>query len=86
MKRTDKVTTLEVEAVQLVAGLLRIHDVVIDNKGSSLGVGSDALADLAVLDVSFDMGHRGGEASARATYRMGPYLPKSSKSSSGVTL
>ena len=46
--RTDKVTTLEVEAVQLVAGLLCVHHVVIDNKGSSLGVGGNALADLAV--------------------------------------
>lgn len=48
-KRTDEVTALEVEAVQLVAGLLRIHDVVIDNKGGSLGIGSNALADLAVI-------------------------------------
>lgn len=39
---------MEVEAVQLVAGLLRIHDVVIDNEGSSLSVGGNALADLAL--------------------------------------
>lgn len=45
---TDKVTALEVEAVQLVARLFCIHYVVIDNKGSALCVGSDALADLTV--------------------------------------
>lgn len=45
---TDKVTALEVEAVQLVASLFCIHYVVIDNEGSTLCVGSDALADLTV--------------------------------------
>lgn len=51
---TDKVTTLEIEAVQLVARLLRIHDVFIDNEGSSLCVARDALADLATGDVSIE--------------------------------
>lgn len=46
--RTDKVTVLEVEAVQLVAGLFCVHDVFIDNKGSALGVVGDALSHLAV--------------------------------------
>ena len=45
--RTDKVTILEVEAVQLVASLLRVHDILVDDKGSALGVVGDALADLA---------------------------------------
>lgn len=79
---TDKVATLEVEAVQLVARLLRIHDVFIDDEGSSLCVGRNALADLAAGDVSIEADIRNGGAA----YRMGPYLPKSSKSSSGVTL
>lgn len=51
---TDKVTALEVEAVQLVARLLRIHDVFIDDEGSSLCVGRNALADLAAGDVSIE--------------------------------
>lgn len=50
--RTDKVTALEVEAVQLVASLLCIHHVVIDNEGCTLCVGSNALANLAVEDIS----------------------------------
>lgn len=49
---TDKVTALEVEAVQLVARLLRIHDVFIDNESSALCVGCNALADLAAGDIS----------------------------------
>lgn len=49
---TDKVTALEVEAVQLVARLLRIHDVFIDNESSALCVGCNALADLAARDIS----------------------------------
>lgn len=49
---TDKVTALEVEAVQLVARLLRIHDVFIDNESSALCVACNALADLAAGDIS----------------------------------
>lgn len=45
---TDKVAALEVKAVQLVTGLLRVHDIVINHECSSLCVGSDALADLTV--------------------------------------
>lgn len=45
---TDQVTALEVEAVQLIASLFCIHHVVIDDEGSALCVGSDALADLTV--------------------------------------
>lgn len=51
---TDKVTALEVEAVQLVARLLRIHDVFIDDEGSALCVAGNALADLAAGDVSIE--------------------------------
>lgn len=82
---TDKVSALEVEAVQLVAGLLCVHDVVIDNEGSSLCVGGNALADLTVYSINQYCAWR-RERAREVTYRMGPYLPKSSKSSSGVTL
>lgn len=49
---TDKVTALEVEAVQLVARLLRIHDVFIDNESSALCVACNALADLTAWEIS----------------------------------
>jgi hypothetical protein len=44
---TDEVTALEVEAVELVAGLLGVHDIFVDDKGGALGVVGDALSDLA---------------------------------------
>jgi hypothetical protein len=47
VRHTDKVTILEVEAVQLVARLLRIHHILIDNECRALGVVGNALADLA---------------------------------------
>lgn len=47
-RHTHKVTVLEVEAVQLVTGLLRIHDILVDDKGRALGVGRNPLADLTV--------------------------------------
>lgn len=46
-KPTDEVAVLEVEPVQLVAGLFRIRDVFIYHERSALGVCSDALAYLA---------------------------------------
>jgi len=39
---------LEVEAVQLVASLLCIHHVFIDDEGGAFGVGRDALSNLSV--------------------------------------
>ena len=83
MIRTDKVAVLEVEAVELVAGLLRIHYVFIDNESSALGIGRNALADLAVGAIS--IGDRERLHAGRA-YRIGPNLPKRSNNSSGVTL
>jgi len=50
-RRTNEVAILEVEAVQLVARLLRIHHVLIDNEGCTLGVVGNSLADLAGLSV-----------------------------------
>jgi hypothetical protein len=84
-RHTNKVTALEVEAVQLVASLLCIHDVFIDDEGSSLGVAGNALADLTVRALVLCFGAKGNDIEG-LTYRIGPYLPKSSKSSSGVTL
>jgi hypothetical protein len=51
-RHTDKVTVLEVEAIQLVAGLLRIHHVFIDYESGALRIIRDALADLAAKRVS----------------------------------
>jgi hypothetical protein len=46
--RTDEIAVLEVEAVQLVAGLLGIQDFLVNDECGPLGVVGDALADLAV--------------------------------------
>jgi len=45
--RTDKVTVLEVETVELVAGLLCVHHILIDHESRSLGRVGNALAYLA---------------------------------------
>jgi hypothetical protein len=47
--RTNEVSVLEVEAVELVASRLCVHYVFIDDEGGALGVVGDALANLAVL-------------------------------------
>lgn len=47
MSHTDEIAVLKVEAVQLVASLLGIQYVFIDDEGGALGVGRDALSDLA---------------------------------------
>lgn len=52
MIRTDQVSALEVVAVQLVAGLLRVHDIFIDDESSALRVGRNALSNLAAGCVS----------------------------------
>jgi hypothetical protein len=49
VQRTDEVSVLKVEAVELVASRLRIHYVFIDNECCALGVVGDALADLAAV-------------------------------------
>lgn len=46
-QRTDEVPILEVEAVQFVAGGLRIHDILVDDKSGPLCVVGDTLSDLA---------------------------------------
>ena len=86
--RTDEVSVLEVEAVELVASRLSIHYVFIDDECSAFSVVGDALANLAIQcqyrvagDCACDLGRI-----IVSTYRTGPNLPKRSKSSSGVTL
>ena len=51
-QRTNEIPVLEVEAIELIARLLCIHYVFIDNEGRALGVVCDSLADLATL-ISF---------------------------------
>lgn len=46
---------MEVKAVQLVAGLFRIHDIFKDDESGSLGVVRDALADLAKATLVSDV-------------------------------
>jgi hypothetical protein len=50
--RTNEVSVLEIEAVELVAGLLGVGYVFIDNEGSTLGVVGDTLSNLATMAVS----------------------------------
>ena len=47
MVQHDEIAILEVEAVQLVAGALGVHDIFVDDEGGAFGVCRDALADLA---------------------------------------
>lgn len=82
-QHTDKVTVLEVVTIQLVARLLCIHYVFIDNEGSALGIAGNTLSNLTVRGVRII---RVIVAGVENTYRIGPYFPKRSKSSSGVTL
>src|SRR5689334_13798175 len=91
MIHTDQIAVLEVKAVELVAGLLGIHYVFIDNEGRALGVVGNALTDLSAMGVSMSAVRRGCRAwpSGRETvvaYRIGPNFPNRSNNSSGVTL
>ncbi len=45
-KRTDEITVLEVVAIQLLEGVLRIHYVPEDNIGGSLGLDRNTLSNL----------------------------------------
>jgi len=47
-RRTDEISALEVEAVELVASRFGIHYVFIDNERCALGIAGDALTDLAI--------------------------------------
>jgi hypothetical protein len=50
---------LEVEAVEFIAGLLRIHNILIDDKGGTLGGVCDALANLAIRKEKVSVIHLG---------------------------
>lgn len=49
---TDEIAVLKVEAVQLVAGLLRIHDILVDNESGAFRVIGNSLANLSIVKVS----------------------------------
>ena len=51
-RRTNEISILEVEAVQLIASLFGVHHVLIDNERCSLCVIGDSLANLSVELVS----------------------------------
>jgi hypothetical protein len=67
---------LEVEAIQLVARLLRIHHVLIDNEGRALGVVGDSLADLAGLLVCCVLGGLLEHTGLDQTCRRGRKAPR----------
>jgi hypothetical protein len=48
-EHTNKVTVLEVVTIQLVARLLRVHHVLIDDEGGALGIAGNALPNLAIF-------------------------------------
>lgn len=52
---TNKVTTLKVEPVQLIAGLLRIHYILVDHKRCALCIVGDTLSDLAVWNINISL-------------------------------
>ena len=80
---TNEIAALEIETIQFVARLLRIHDIFEDDKRRSLGVVGNALADLAAASSQYQsvLSYKIKDA-----YRIGPNLPKRSNNSSGVTL
>jgi hypothetical protein len=74
-QHTDKVTVLEVVTVQLVARLLRIHHVLIDDEGGALGVARNALSNLTIMS-RVRMGGFGTSRAERVDIPDGPVLPK----------
>jgi hypothetical protein len=49
MLLTNEISILEVESVQLIASLLGIHHVFINDEGRSLCIVGDSLADLSMI-------------------------------------
>jgi len=100
VRRTDEVAVLKIEAVQLIAGLLGVHDIFEDDEGGTLGGVGDALADLTTwssVTVRYALSAQLFASTLRRdycsiadweglTYRTGPNFPKRSKSSSAETL
>jgi hypothetical protein len=56
----DEIAVHKIEAVELVAGLLGVGDLVVDDKGGTLGGGGGALADLAHGAEFGEQGEEGG--------------------------
>lgn len=51
-RHTDEISILEVESVELIAGLLSIHHIFVYDESRAFCVIGDALADLAVSIIS----------------------------------
>lgn len=97
---TDEIAILKVEAVQLIAGLLGVHDIFEDDEGGALSGVGDALADLtrwSSVTVRYAVSAQLFASTLKRdccsiadweglTYRTGPNFPKRSKSSSAETL
>jgi len=81
--RTNQVSVLEVEAIELIACLFGVMNVLVDNECGSLGVIRNTLADLSVSEITLD---RVLKRAMGDLYRIGPNLPKRSNSCSAVTL
>jgi hypothetical protein len=78
-RRADEITILEIEPVQLITGLLRVHDIFEDYERGSFCCIGDALPNLSWGGVSTDRlkKYRNGHE----THRMAPNFPKSSNRS-----
>lgn len=87
MARTNKITVLEVKAVQLVAGLFCIHDILVHHEGRAFGIAGYTLSYLTALHgLSVPCSSKRVARGGGAAYRTGPNFPKRSNSSSAVTL
>jgi hypothetical protein len=81
--RTNQVSVLEVEAIELIACLLGVVYVLVDHECGTLRVVGDTLANLPINEEKLTVS--GGPTSemggsAEGFYRMGPNLPKRSNS------
>ena len=84
---TNEVSVLEIETIELITGLFGVHDIFIYNECGAFGVVCHALSYLPVGQSRSELqSNRSGPLEVKWTYLTGPNLPKSSKSSSGVTL
>ena len=82
--RTDQVSVLEIEAIELIACLLGVVHVLVDHECGTLRVVGDTLADLPINgEKKIKCQRRNDERNGREygwLYRMGPNLPKRSNS------
>lgn len=87
--RTDQVSALEVEAIELIACLLGVVYVLVDHECCALGVVGNALTDLAAKGKKGNRLAEERDAAMqrpRGAHRIGPNFPNKSKSCSAVTL